>query len=81
MQDNGDGIGPYNATASWGTDGAADSFTTFMDNKTYTSKMSAQEAEVWRLWSFVVIAVLALEELFANRRDDHVHKPRTVCVE
>lgn len=44
-QDNGDGEGPYNATASWGTTEAADAFTTFMDSKTYTSKVSADENE------------------------------------
>lgn len=44
-QDNGDGEGPYNATASWGTIEAADGFTTFMDSKTYTSKVSADENE------------------------------------
>lgn len=48
-QDNGDGEGRYNATASWGTTGAADSFTTFMDSKTYTSKISAEEIEVKRV--------------------------------
>ena len=42
-QDNGDGEGPYNATASWGTMEAADGFTTFMDSKTYTSKVSAED--------------------------------------
>ncbi len=47
-KDNGDGEGPYNTVASWGTVGAADSFTTFMDSKTYTSKMSADETEVRR---------------------------------
>ncbi|CAM9772123.1 unnamed protein product, partial [Laminaria digitata] len=39
IEDNGDGEGPYNATASWGTTEAADGFTTFMDSKTYTSKI------------------------------------------
>lgn len=47
VQDNGDGEGPYNATASWGTEGAADSFTTFMDSKTYMSKLSADQTEVF----------------------------------
>lgn len=45
-QDNGDGEGPYDATASWGTVGAADEFTTFMDSKVYTSKVSADDAVV-----------------------------------
>lgn len=49
VQDNGDGEGPYNATASWGTVGAADAFTTFMDSKTYTSKVSAEDVEVSRV--------------------------------
>lgn len=51
VQDNGDGEGPYNATASWGTVGAADAFTTFMDSKTYTSKVSAEDVEVSRVES------------------------------
>ncbi|CAM9763265.1 unnamed protein product [Pylaiella littoralis] len=45
IEDNGDGEGPDNATASWGTVGAADSSTTFMDSRTYTSKLSAEETE------------------------------------
>ncbi|CAM9122390.1 unnamed protein product, partial [Hapterophycus canaliculatus] len=44
IEDNGDGEGPENATASWGTVGAADEFTTFMDSKVYTSKVSADDA-------------------------------------
>lgn len=43
-QDNGDGEGPNDATA-WGTEGAADGFTTFMDGKSYTSKMSSDTTE------------------------------------
>ncbi|CAM9102436.1 unnamed protein product [Scytosiphon promiscuus] len=44
IEDNGDGEGPHNSTASWGTIGAADEFTTFMDSKVYTSKVSADDA-------------------------------------
>lgn len=51
-KDNGDGEGPYNATASWGTEEAADSFTTFMDKKTYVSKLEADESEVISLFFF-----------------------------
>eukprot|EP00752_Nemacystus_decipiens_P003960 g3626.t1 len=44
IQDDGDGEGPT-STTSWGTEGAADSFTTFMDGKSYTSKMSSDSTE------------------------------------
>lgn len=60
VQDNGDGIGPYNATASWGTGGAADSFSTFMDSTTYTSKLSANEPEVHEKTCDAVVAAAAL---------------------